>query len=151
MPGLIIDIETNGFIADLNKVHCVAYQDEEGGPIKSVGGRTDEQIRALIAKGRGMMPAFTQLSDGEITSIINFINDKVNAASDTYDIKNNVKHAEATVTMKESGINSFREQGETSKFVKKYEIIEELKIENVFGMFFRDRNLWKNMSKKTQQ
>ena len=85
---------------------------------------------------------------------INFINDniddKVNAASDTYDIKNNVKHAEATDTMKESGINSLREQGETSKFVKKYEIIEELKFENVFGMYFRDRNLWKNMSKKTR-
>ena len=41
----------------------------------------DEQIRALIAKGRGMMPALTQLSDGEITSIINYINDKEDNSS----------------------------------------------------------------------
>ena len=105
--------------------------------------------KSKIATMKGKIP-FLKSNLPSINFINDNIDDKVNAASDTYDIKNNVKHAEATDTMKESGINSFREQGETSKFVKKYEIIEELKFENVFGMFFRDRNLWKNMSKKTR-
>ena len=45
--------------------------------LQNIGVRMkDEQMRALVKKGRGMMPAFTQLSEDETTAIINFINDK---------------------------------------------------------------------------
>lgn len=46
--NLIFDIETNGLLPDLTKVHCLAYRDEAGGVIKSVGGKTDEKIRDFL-------------------------------------------------------------------------------------------------------
>ncbi len=48
MAGLIFDIETNGFLADLTKVHCIAVKDEAGGAVQSFGGRTDEKIRNFL-------------------------------------------------------------------------------------------------------
>jgi DNA polymerase I-like protein with 3'-5' exonuclease and polymerase domains len=48
MAGLIFDIESNGFLADLTKIHCIAYRDEAGGEVKSVGGKTDEKIRNFL-------------------------------------------------------------------------------------------------------
>jgi len=48
MGGLIFDIETNGFLADLTKVHCIAVMDEEGGVVRSFGGKTDEKIRNFL-------------------------------------------------------------------------------------------------------
>src|SRR5512146_1296732 len=48
MSGLIFDIETNGFLDSLTKVHCIAYRDEAGGEVRSVGGKTDEKIRNFL-------------------------------------------------------------------------------------------------------
>lgn len=51
MKGLIIDIETNGFLADLTKVHCLAVReaDVSDGGIKVFGGVTDEKIRNVLS------------------------------------------------------------------------------------------------------
>jgi DNA polymerase I-like protein with 3'-5' exonuclease and polymerase domains len=46
---VIFDIETNGFLDTVTKVHCIAYCDEAGGVVQSVGGRTDEGIRAFLS------------------------------------------------------------------------------------------------------
>lgn len=48
MAGLIFDTESNGFLKDLTKIHCIAYRDEAGGEVKSVGGKTDEKIRNFL-------------------------------------------------------------------------------------------------------
>ena len=55
---LIFDIETNGFLDTLTKVHCIAYKaadDETAGAlglstskVYSVGGKTDEEIRKFL-------------------------------------------------------------------------------------------------------
>lgn len=56
MRGLLFDIETNGFLADMTKVHCLAVREAEGdacGPgaaeIKVYGGVTDEKIRNMLS------------------------------------------------------------------------------------------------------
>jgi DNA polymerase I-like protein with 3'-5' exonuclease and polymerase domains len=48
MSGLIFDIETNGFLDTLTKVHCIAVLNEEGGEVRSFGGKTDEKIRNFL-------------------------------------------------------------------------------------------------------
>jgi DNA polymerase I-like protein with 3'-5' exonuclease and polymerase domains len=48
MAGLIFDIECNGFLDTVTKVHCVAVMDEAGGEVRSFGGKTDEKIRNLL-------------------------------------------------------------------------------------------------------
>lgn len=48
MSGLIFDIETNGFLDTLTKVHCIAVRDEAGGEVRSFGGKTDEKIRNFL-------------------------------------------------------------------------------------------------------
>lgn len=48
MSGLIFDIETNGFLDELTKVHCIAVRDEAGGEVRSFGGKTDEKIRNFL-------------------------------------------------------------------------------------------------------
>ena len=48
MSGLIFDIESNGFLDTLTKIHCVAVMDEAGGEVRSFGGKTDEKIRNLL-------------------------------------------------------------------------------------------------------
>lgn len=46
--GLIFDIEANGFLDSVTKVHCVAVMDEAGGEVRSFGGKTDEKIRNFL-------------------------------------------------------------------------------------------------------
>ncbi len=53
--GLIFDIETNGLLPELTKVHCIAWQYSkehtlwgEGAKVQSVGGKTDEKIRNFL-------------------------------------------------------------------------------------------------------
>ena len=48
MAGLLFDIECNGFLDTVTKVHCVAVMDEAGGEVRSFGGKTDEKIRNLL-------------------------------------------------------------------------------------------------------
>lgn len=48
MKGLVFDIETNGFLDTVSKIHCIAYHDLEEGITRSVGGPTDEHIRNLL-------------------------------------------------------------------------------------------------------
>lgn len=48
MSGLIFDIETNGLLPDLTKVHCIGVRDEAGGEVRSFGGKTDEKIRNFL-------------------------------------------------------------------------------------------------------
>lgn len=49
MGGLIFDIETNGFLDTVTKVHCLALREEEGGEVRSFGGHTDEKIRNVLS------------------------------------------------------------------------------------------------------
>lgn len=45
---MIFDIESNGFLGTLTKIHCIAVMDEAGGEVRSFGGKTDEQIRNFL-------------------------------------------------------------------------------------------------------
>lgn len=50
MKGLIFDCETDGFVADLTRIHCIAYQEIGGdGLVRSVGGLTDEKVRGFLS------------------------------------------------------------------------------------------------------
>lgn len=49
MAGLIFDIESNGFLPELTKIHCIAMRDEAGGEVRSFGGKTDEKIRNVLS------------------------------------------------------------------------------------------------------
>jgi DNA polymerase I-like protein with 3'-5' exonuclease and polymerase domains len=49
MGKLIIDLESNGFLAEATKVHCIAYKEPGGDVVKSVGGHTDEGIRNFLS------------------------------------------------------------------------------------------------------
>lgn len=48
MSGLILDIESNGLLDSLTKIHCLAVMDEAGGEVRSFGGKTDEKIRNFL-------------------------------------------------------------------------------------------------------
>ena len=93
---------------------------------------------------------FLKTSLPTVNIIYNNGDQEVKIASDCQDIKNNGEEEEESVNSRETVINSFREQGEASDTVKKYKNIAELKIENVFEIFLEDKNLWKEMSKKTK-
>lgn len=45
---MLFDIETNGLLDTVTKVHCIAWQDPDTKEVKSVGGLTDEKIRAFL-------------------------------------------------------------------------------------------------------
>ena len=49
MNGLIFDIETNGLLPELTKIHCIALKDTAGGEVKSFGGHTDEKVRSCLS------------------------------------------------------------------------------------------------------
>lgn len=45
---MIFDIESNGFLDTLTKIHCIAVCDEDGENVRSFGGKTDEKIRNFL-------------------------------------------------------------------------------------------------------
>ena len=50
MNGLVFDIETNGLLKDLTKVHCVAFKEiGTNEPVRSFGGHTDEKVREALS------------------------------------------------------------------------------------------------------
>lgn len=55
MKGIIFDIETNGLLhatdktPALDRVHCLAMVETDGGEVRSFGGHTDEKIRGILS------------------------------------------------------------------------------------------------------
>lgn len=55
MQGIIFDIETNGLLQAtdkspaLDRVHCIALVETDGGEVRSFGGHTDEKIRGILS------------------------------------------------------------------------------------------------------
>lgn len=47
--GIVFDIETNGFLDEVTKVHCIAWKEPGSQEVKSVGGVTDEKIRNMLS------------------------------------------------------------------------------------------------------
>ncbi len=49
MTGLIFDIEANGLLDTVTKIHCLAIQEENGTEVQVFGGVTDEKIRNALS------------------------------------------------------------------------------------------------------
>lgn len=49
MREIIFDTESNGFVEQLTKIHCIALTDPETGAVRSFGGHTDEKVRGVLS------------------------------------------------------------------------------------------------------
>lgn len=49
MARLIFDIEANGLLDTVTKIHCLALMEEDGTNVQVFGGHTDEQIRNVLS------------------------------------------------------------------------------------------------------
>lgn len=49
MGEIVFDIETDGFLDVLTRIHCIALVDPKDGVVRSYGGHTDEQVRGILS------------------------------------------------------------------------------------------------------
>lgn len=49
MREILFDIETNGFLEHLTKIHCIALVDSADGKVRSFGGPTGAEVRGVLS------------------------------------------------------------------------------------------------------